>query len=392
MVGDPTGTGLEQRGGDGASFPGLLAAQERGKDAEGQPGAGADVQDGDAGADRGPVVRAGDLGDAGAGLQNRVVAWPVSFGAGVAVRRQRGVDEPGVPGPQGIGVEAVIDELARAQVGQEDVGIREQVLQDRPAAGLADVDPQDTLVAVHDLPVRRDLPSSGRHSATVVPGAALDVDDVGAEVGQDGAGERGGDVRGEVEDAQAREWQRRGTSCRTVGFGGVAFGPAICVSAFVGVAASWVGVVIRSPGRSRRGLGSCRPRGQARAGTLDDLHDIAAGPQRGPVADPTTADAARGPLLTPLARTAAPWMLSSLRLHHSTSARPPHPADGPGPSRSVASRPQERLRPQLGLVLRTRRTTGRTAAVRTCVAATPRSGTPRAARPRPARVGGASGA
>ena len=92
------------------------------------------------------------------------------------------------------GVDAELGGHTWAQVVDEDVGPTGQALERRQAPGAFQVDRHRLLAAVEDLEVQRVAVPEGRaHLARIV--AALDafeLDHLGAQVGQDGAGKRPG--------------------------------------------------------------------------------------------------------------------------------------------------------------------------------------------------------
>ena len=126
-----------------------------------------------------------------------------------AVAGEVGVDQPGIPRRDVLVFE--LEALARGmrRVDDHDVGPFDQPLENLHRVGRFQVDRHSALVAIVQMPeivvprvrLRRDLV----HHSPQVAGGWLDLDDLGAEVGQDDRGARTRDETGEVHDLQARE-------------------------------------------------------------------------------------------------------------------------------------------------------------------------------------------
>ena len=106
----------------------------------------------------------------------------------------------------------VFRQRADLEVLHQDVALRDQLLRDRLALGLRDIQRDRALVAVHADEIGALL--RARHvgrgeAAGVVAGAgALDLDHVGAEIGQHLRAGRPGQHARQVEHAQPAQWSR----------------------------------------------------------------------------------------------------------------------------------------------------------------------------------------
>ena len=143
------GPGPEQRHLDHAPAPGLPLLEHRGQQA-GQGGQPADVvPDAAAGVER-HALAVGQLdGQARAGPEGAdVVGGAVAVLAAQAVPADAAVDEARMAGHRGRGLEPEAIERVGAQVGEEDVGRRQQLLQPLPGLRLAQVEDDAALAPV----------------------------------------------------------------------------------------------------------------------------------------------------------------------------------------------------------------------------------------------------
>ena len=182
---------------------GYVALVEGGEDADGEVHAGAGVAEGGSGArGRAAGVAGGAEGAAGGlsdGVEGLVLAIrpvrPEAFDAG---QYDAGVD---------LGELVVAQAEALQGVGGEvlgdDVGVLEQVEEDGLALGVFQVESDRPLVGVEEEEVVGvDAgPARSGAAAGVAALGLLDLDDVGAEVGEDLGGGGAGFELGEVEDA-----------------------------------------------------------------------------------------------------------------------------------------------------------------------------------------------
>ena len=131
-----------------------------------------------------------------------------------ALGRAAAVDDPRVAAQHVVGLDAQLGACRRQEVGDEDVGRVHQRHQDVATLGGVDVEPERPLAAVADLeevgdaldarrhPPRRDLPDR------VAPRRVLDLEHLGAPVGEDGGRRRDEHEARHLEhtDAVQRTW------------------------------------------------------------------------------------------------------------------------------------------------------------------------------------------
>ncbi len=89
---------------------------------------------------------------------------------------------------------------ARHERLHDDVELRDELLQQRPALLRLQVQRDVSLVACVDLPPQW-LAVAGPLAQRVTDTRLLDLDDVGAEIGEQHAGDTAGDHAGQIEDA-----------------------------------------------------------------------------------------------------------------------------------------------------------------------------------------------
>ncbi len=200
----------EEGGADFAAFSREVAAVEGGDDAgvEGHAG-GVVAHAGDGAGGEGLGGGADLVHEAGAGpVGGEVEAGFAGFFAFLAVGGEGAVDEAGVFGREVAvaDLEALAD--GEGEVGDEDVGCGDEAFEDFAALGCLEVDDEALLVPVVDQ-IGVVVGGVGQPGAGVgeAPGVAFaggfDLDDVGAEVGQDGGGGGGGDVGGAVDHLES---------------------------------------------------------------------------------------------------------------------------------------------------------------------------------------------
>ena len=93
-------------------------------------------------------------------------------------------DEPRIDGVQDVRAEAPALERARPEALDEHVGVATSSLSSSRALGLAEVDRDEALVAVDERPPQRDAVLLPAERPQRVAARVLDLDDVGAEVGE----------------------------------------------------------------------------------------------------------------------------------------------------------------------------------------------------------------
>ena len=120
-----------------------------------------------------------------------VEAAPLGRRTSGALGAAAGVDDPGVAAQDVLGLDAELAAGRRQEVGDEHVGLVHELQQDLLALGRGDVEGHGPLAAVGHLPEVRHAVDVGGHAPRrgVASGVAhhrvLDLEDVGAPVGED---------------------------------------------------------------------------------------------------------------------------------------------------------------------------------------------------------------
>ena len=172
--------------------------------------AGGQVCDRDSDAHRPLSRKAGYRHETAHPLRDLVDAGARRVRARLAEARDRAVDDARVDLGDALIVDAEAVLHVAAIVLDDDVGVLRQSHEDRLALGALEVERQRTLVAMQVLEV--EAVALAAHGVDVVVGGRLDLDDVGAPVGELASCGWAGTVCGEVEDAQVRERQGRASS------------------------------------------------------------------------------------------------------------------------------------------------------------------------------------
>ncbi len=204
-----------------------LALVQRGEDAErGHQRAAAEVGDLPGRLHRRAARLAGQPEQADQPQVVHVVAGAVAHRAVLAVAADRAVDDPRVHRAHRLVADAEAVEHAGPEGLEHDVGAGDEPQQHLAPGGLLEVDPHRGLVAVQreeQRPLRGVLGALvvGRRPAHVVAHPeVLDLDHLGAEVGQQQRAEPARQQAGEVEDADALKREAHGRvswrSCRGV--------------------------------------------------------------------------------------------------------------------------------------------------------------------------------
>ena len=186
--------------------PVLIAMDQRGVDRDRGVEAGADVADRHADARRRLALVAGDAHDAAHALHDHVVGGVLRVRAGVAEARGRGVDQLGIPLVQRVPAVAQLLHRAGPEVLDDDVGLLEQLLEDRAVLVVLEVERDRFLAAVDRGEVGRLAVDERAVGAGVVAALGrLDLDHPGAHLRhQEGAVGAGEDAR-QVDDGDARQ-------------------------------------------------------------------------------------------------------------------------------------------------------------------------------------------
>ncbi len=146
---------------------------------------------------------------------DRAEAWLVAIRPGLAEARQAQQDQARIDGGQRVVAEAPFFQRAGAKILDDDVGIAGEPAHDLLAFGDAQVRGDRFLVARLDVPPeRRALVQQPPLPQRIAAVGRFDLDDLGAELGQDLARERARDQLTELEDLEPG--QRPGVGC---GFG-----------------------------------------------------------------------------------------------------------------------------------------------------------------------------
>lgn len=170
--------------------------------------AGGEVGDGD------PELRglapgfAGHPQETGHALGDDVEPRAVPLGAGLPEPADRAVDDPGVERLRGRVVQAEPAHHAGPEVLDDDVRPRDEIARDGAPVGAGEVQREGPLVAVGHRGRVALAVDEGRDAPGFVAGAGpLDLDDVGAVVGEDHRAVRPGQEAGEVDDGHPGQGQ-----------------------------------------------------------------------------------------------------------------------------------------------------------------------------------------
>jgi len=146
---------------------------------------------------------------AGERLERRPVAHVVAVRPRQAEARHAHADHVRAEPHEHVVVEPQVGHHPRAEVVDDDVRDRREPAREVQAARIVQVE-QDAPLAAHER-----AREAAAAVAEVEAPAALDLDHVGAQVGEDAGRHRPGDHPGEVEDANAVERAHQGSSART---------------------------------------------------------------------------------------------------------------------------------------------------------------------------------
>ena len=187
--------------------PRLVALEKRGQDADDAVGRGADIDDRRAGAQR-PPRRSRHEGKPAHHLRQLVERRPVLVRPGQETL-DRHDDEARIGRLQRIEAEPEPVHRAGCVIVEAHIGRAHELEEDRLALRRLEVDRDAALVAVEVVVAR----PRARHAPRLVAAVrVLDLDHVGAEIGEDERRRRPGDDVPQLENAQARE--RQWCGCR----------------------------------------------------------------------------------------------------------------------------------------------------------------------------------
>src|SRR5713101_2758837 len=192
--------GFEQRAFDQPALAGALAHLERQDRAEGAKHAADDIDHRGTGA-QGPAGRAGHVGQSTHHLHDLVERRPLLVGP-----RQKAlectIDQPRVDLLQMHGPQPALAHRARGKIFDHHVGRLQELYQHRAALGRIGVERQALLVAVE---VAEKAAAEAAQLARAIAVHRLDLDHLGAQVGQDHAARRPEDGMAEFDDTDALE-------------------------------------------------------------------------------------------------------------------------------------------------------------------------------------------
>ena len=218
LVGKQRDLRVEQREIEMLPEAGLRAMRERRADGDRGVHPGDDVGDRHAGALRTAAWRAvglsGDAHHPAHALDHEVVARPLAPGAALAKARQRAVDEPRIGLSQSVVAQAVAGEVAVLVVLDQDIEARRERAHERLSLGRRDIHRDRLLAAIRRgeigriarLATRAVLDPRRPESARVVAALwPLDLDDLGAQIGQILPGPRAREHARQIQDADVRQ-------------------------------------------------------------------------------------------------------------------------------------------------------------------------------------------
>ena len=163
--------------------------------------AGDDVEDRDPRSEGGALGVAGEAHEAGDGLDHEVVAREVAALLAAAEAADRRIDDAGVARGDAVVVEPEARQAAGLEVLDEDVGATGELVGEAAVLLALEVEGDGALVPVDGEVVGRGLAAHRRHPAAgVVTARGLDLDDLGAEVGEEHRRVWPGEDPGEVGD------------------------------------------------------------------------------------------------------------------------------------------------------------------------------------------------
>ena len=210
LIGQHADLGVDQRGVDIGALAGLLALHERGENADDRIDAGDDVGDRNADALRLAVRRAGEIHDAAHALRHQIVAGARGIGSVLAEAGDRAIDQARIVLAQARLVEPELGEPADLEVLDQHIGARGELFDDAAAFLALEIKLDRALAAIGGMEIGgAEMRSAGGlderrpPAAGVVAGAlALDLDDVGAKIGQQLPGPGTGKNAGKFQHAQ----------------------------------------------------------------------------------------------------------------------------------------------------------------------------------------------
>src|SRR5262245_42739310 len=210
LVGEHADLGVDQCAVDQRAFAGPVALDDRREDADHGIDAGHDVGDRNAGPRRLAIGLAGEAHEAADALRHEVVAPPGTIRSRLPEAGTRAIDQARKFLPHAFVVEAELLQAADLEILDQHVRARGQLLHQPLALRGVEVELDRALAAVGAMEIGgAEVAAVGRRyerrapAAGVVAGAlALDLDHVGAKIGQKLPRPRSRQNAGEFEDAQ----------------------------------------------------------------------------------------------------------------------------------------------------------------------------------------------
>ena len=193
------------------ALAGAQLVHERAEQAGGHHDGGVVVTEGLRGDGGGGVLLGEGTGHAAAGgPAHGIVAGGMGELAELAVAAHLAPDQPRELLVQGLVVESELLQGGGAHVVHEDVGLADHLLRDGQALGILQVERHPVLVGVVQIDggifrIGQLAAEAGALGALGIAGEGLDLDDLGAHLGQDADGGRGGHVGAHLDDLDAGE-------------------------------------------------------------------------------------------------------------------------------------------------------------------------------------------
>ena len=155
----------------------------------------------------GPIAIAGIAGERGVEAARRVddhgVCGAAGGRAGLAIPGDRAVDETGVERAERLGAEAEAIHHAGAEVLHHHIGFGDKALHQRDRLRILQIEREAAFAGIELPEVGAVAGAQGGAHAHVVAFGRFDLDDIGAEVGEQARAVRAGQHDREVEDADA---------------------------------------------------------------------------------------------------------------------------------------------------------------------------------------------
>ena len=210
LVGKDGDGRVDERGIDIAATPGFLPPRQRGENADHRIDAGENIGHRHAGAQRLAVGIAGEIHEAADALRHQIVARTAGIGSVLAEAGHRAIDQPRHFRRETFVVEAEFGEPADLEILDQHVGTCGEFSDDPPAFLALEVELDGTLAAIGAVKIGgAEMAAVGGRNKRRAPGAgvvagalALDLDHVGAEIGQDLPGPRPCQDASKLQDAQ----------------------------------------------------------------------------------------------------------------------------------------------------------------------------------------------